>query len=290
MISPSSNAFAKLRNSWLACAIFFFGTLNLSSFFVLQFVDYPIGFTFPIVISYLATALFFGEPKLLLLPFGKFSKPISKFFENFVFGFVLIFVFFLILLFFGVSTNFDNFSLSIFVRSTINIFFSSLNEELIFRGVLFQILLIKKSEPFAISVFSIIFSLAHIFNPAISPISLINIFLASVVISVLFIRTYSFWAPLGFHFGWNFWSAYLIDSNVSGISVGIGFFRTQLSELPQFLFGGGFGIEGGLITTILLVLFGYFAFKKNIPIPEIYSRFLLYRFTGKEHLLRQNTN
>lgn len=129
-------------------------------------------------------------------------------------------------------------------------------EEAIFRGYPFQ-LLVGWIGPVAATVFaSALFSFAHAFNPHASPLALVNIFLAGVMLSVAYLRTRSLWFATAVHLGWNWGMASLLALPVSGLD----FFELPLYRAeslgPYWITGGEFGPEGGLLGTVakLLVL------------------------------------
>src|SRR5690606_12477457 len=74
-----------------------------------------------------------------------------------------------------------------------------------------------------------------------------NIFLAGVLLSVAYLRTRSLWFATAVHLGWNWTMASLLDLPVSGLEM----LNTPLYEPavsgPDWITGGAFGPEGGLI-------------------------------------------
>lgn len=142
-------------------------------------------------------------------------------------------------------------------------------EELLTRGYIYHYLKTKFTAAGAILVTSIIFSMMHIFNPNVTPLALFNIFLAGIVLTLLVLRDGNIWSAVGFHFGWNYTMGIIFASPVSG-GKEEGIIRLSLKGY-ELLTGGSFGIEGGLICTVILALL---------------SAFLLYRNERKEELLQ----
>lgn len=176
-----------------------------------------------------------------------------------------------ILLFIGGFTikNFSIFSLfNFFLVVSIN----AVNEEIIFRGYVFQLFAERRSPYASVLVFSLMFGLAHLANPNLSFLGYFNLFLAGVVLSLMYLRTKSLWLGIGFHTGWNFFQLLLLGSPISGVNYFQGMIRTKIVELPEILFGGHFGIEGGLFTTIVLFLTIFFIARRYKPIPQIEAR------------------
>jgi hypothetical protein len=82
-----------------------------------------------------------------------------------------------------------------------------------------------------------------------------NIFLAGVLMSVMYIQTRSLWLPIFFHFFWNFGIAFFLGSRVSGFYLVDPLFDFNLHAYSVLLFGTeSYGMESGLITTILLLI------------------------------------
>ncbi|MFN3269036.1 MAG: lysostaphin resistance A-like protein [Candidatus Kapaibacteriota bacterium] len=205
----------------------------------------------------------------------------KKSLQHLLFGLLLPLVFFIPLLgllsFWGISLNSITFLNVLYYLYFIG--FAAAGEELVFRGVLFQKLIDKKGEAFAIFVTSLVFALLHLMNPNITLIGFVNIFLAGVVLGLCYVRTSTLWLSIGFHFGWNFWQKFLLNSRVSGLDWGTSIFQTKIMELNPIIFGGDFGIEGGLVTTLFLLISAYIVAKKFIPVPEVYSRILREKYT-----------
>ncbi len=102
-----------------------------------------------------------------------------------------------------------------------------------------------------------VFSALHLFNPHVTPIALLNIFLFGLLASALTLRRGSIWMVAALHSLWNFAQGNLFGIPVSGL-VGMPAPLTtalRTETLPQRLIGGGaFGIEGGLAATAILAV------------------------------------
>lgn len=127
-------------------------------------------------------------------------------------------------------------------------------EEAIFRGYPFQVAVESIGAFGATVIFSAAFALAHTMNPNANLFALVNIFLAGVLLSIAYLRTRSLWFATAVHLGWNWSLASLFDLPVSGLE----FFDTPLYEpnvpAPDWVMGGGFGPEAGLVATIAAAL------------------------------------
>jgi len=127
-----------------------------------------------------------------------------------------------------------------------------LSEELLFRGYAFQTLLRGIGPLLSISLSSVVFALAHISNPNTSLLGFTNIFLVGVLFSLLYLRSGSLWLPVGLHAGWNF-ALLFFHVPVSGFAIPFSTpFLTVLTG-HRLLTGGSFGLEGGVIVSIVLL-------------------------------------
>ena len=152
------------------------------------------------------------------------------------------------------------------------IFIHALNEEFLFRGIVFQALLERFGATITVFGASILFAVVHSFNPNYTAISFINTFLVNILLSVMYIQTRSLWQPIFFHFLWNFSLAVLLGSRVSGFVLAAPIIDLDLHELPVWLFGGKYGLEGGLITTIAISVFLLIVLKWSSVSPYMASR------------------
>jgi uncharacterized protein len=129
-------------------------------------------------------------------------------------------------------------------------------EEALFRGYPFQVLVQWSGAVPATLLLSAAFALAHIGNPNVGGLALLNIFLAGVVLSVAYLRTLSLWFATAVHLGWNWAMASLFDMPVSGITM----FDTPLYDAhvggPAWLTGMEFGPEGGVLGTLAFAAAG----------------------------------
>jgi len=171
---------------------------------------------------------------------------------------------------FEIHENFESYNFKVLAFYSVFIFIMAFKEELIFRGILFQSLRDRFGDVVSIVLMSVIFSFAHFGNPDISMVAAINIVLAGVVLSIMYITTESLWLPISFHFFWNLNQQVILGSDVSGLSFDIEIFKlTAVNSEMSWLFGGAFGTEEGLLTTIIITLLCFISFKINKKNPFI---------------------
>ncbi len=124
-------------------------------------------------------------------------------------------------------------------------------EELIFRGYAFQIM-VEKVGPFAtILPTSVLFGLAHGWNPNSSKLAVANTILWGILLGFAFLRSRDLWLPIGLHFGWNA-TLPLFGVNLSGLTIEVTRYVYRWDLAPIWS-GGDYGPEGGLLTTIFVL-------------------------------------
>ena len=154
--------------------------------------------------------------------------------------------------------SFDGVSSTLSIGLLLLFFFGFLlqgmSEEVLLRSYLMISLKNKTPIVAAVMINSVLFALLHIFNAGITPLSLLNLILFGVFASVFTLVTDNIWGICALHSAWNFTQGNLFGIEVSGSNV----FTTVFSVTPNkdmvLLHGGSFGLEGGLVVTVLLLL------------------------------------
>ncbi len=135
---------------------------------------------------------------------------------------------------------------------------AALAEEVIFRGLPLVILARALGRWPAVVGLAILFGAAHLFNPDITVIGLVNIVLAGVFLGLVFYLPGGLWTATGAHLGWNLTLASLA-APVSGLPLPMPGLDYAPGG-PLWLTGGPFGPEGGVLATgVLLAAIGVVA-------------------------------
>lgn len=129
--------------------------------------------------------------------------------------------------------------------------FAALAEEVLFRG--YPLLKLSKliGKSGASIMMAVGFAAVHLANPSVSAIGLVNIALASLVLSAIFFTRGGLAAAWGLHLGWNAGLA-AFDAPVSGLRFDLPMLDYHWGT-PVWLSGAGFGPEGGAAASIVLV-------------------------------------
>ena len=129
-------------------------------------------------------------------------------------------------------------------------------EEVVFRGYLMTRLAAKKGKWIAIILSSIFYLVFRMSNPSTSKLDLINIFLISIVMSLLYWYFDNILVIAIFHAFWNCISGVVFGFNISGIKVFDTIFTVEAISDKQILTGGSYGIEGSIIATVFFAVLG----------------------------------
>lgn len=126
-------------------------------------------------------------------------------------------------------------------------------EEFMFRGYPLQAFAEGSRRWIAGLLLCLPFTLAHADNPDVTMIGVVNIFLASVILVILYFQTRRLWLPITFHLSWNFAQSWLWGFDVSGIKIDNQLF-TMTPVGSEIVNGGEFGLEGSILSTVLFAL------------------------------------
>ncbi|MBI3896533.1 MAG: CPBP family intramembrane metalloprotease [Acidobacteria bacterium] len=139
----------------------------------------------------------------------------------------------------------------LFLPVTFLFMVSATTEELLFRGYPFQRLVEGSNGWVAIAIFSFLFGYLHAGNPHVTRLSVANTIIAGILLSLAYLKTRALWLPIGFHFSWN-WMLSLLGQPVSGLMMAPMPWKVVASPEYDWLHGGDYGPEGGLLATIVL--------------------------------------
>lgn len=124
---------------------------------------------------------------------------------------------------------------------------AALAEEMVFRGVPLVLLAGILGRAGAGLLLAVLFALAHLLNPGVTPLAVGNIALAGVFLTACFYLPGGLWTATGAHLGWNLGLA-AFAAPVSGLPLEMPLVDYAPGD-PVWLTGGGFGPEGGVLAT-----------------------------------------
>lgn len=141
-------------------------------------------------------------------------------------------------------------------------FIQGMSEEFIFRGYLMTSIGGHHSPLLAIAINSAAFGLAHIGNPGMGVLPMINLVLFGAFASLYMICFEDIWGVSAIHSIWNFMQGNIYGISVSGSGDSESVFRVASASNRSFLTGGEFGIEGSIFTTVVLLAATAFVIRK----------------------------
>lgn len=151
-----------------------------------------------------------------------------------------------------------------FFIATVLMLIIAVSEEMVFRGYLLNNLMDSFDKRLALLISALLFTVAHAFNPNLTVLSIINLFLGGLLLGINFIYTRTLWFAIGFHFSWNFLQGYVLGFAVSGLGED-NMLQQQLKGSPVMT-GGQFGFEGSIVATGLMlaaIALFYFVYERN---------------------------
>jgi membrane protease YdiL (CAAX protease family) len=131
---------------------------------------------------------------------------------------------------------------------------AAVTEELMFRGVLFRIIEGWTGTWIALTLTSVLFGAAHLFNPNATLWGALAIAIeAGGMLTAAYVATRKLWVPIGLHFGWNIAGSAIFSTEVSGNDTPQGLLDATMSG-PLLITGGDFGPEGSVYSVVFCVL------------------------------------
>ena len=130
----------------------------------------------------------------------------------------------------------------------------AIQEEVLFRGFLFQRLRDGLGAWPALLVLAALFTLAHEDNPGMEPatqlVATLDLALGGIVLGLAYLRTRSLALPIGIHFGWNWMQGSILGFAVSGTAAS-GVLHPTILGRSEWLTGGAFGVEASVFSVVV---------------------------------------
>ena len=143
-------------------------------------------------------------------------------------------------------------------------------EEMVFRGILFGVTARALGNQAGIVVSALVFAVAHLPNEGVSLLAVGALLAFGVLQAALYMITGRLWVCIGVHVAWNYSLGQLFSATVSGHAANAGLLRGELAG-DAMLTGGAFGIEGSLITVLLISTAAAFALRRAFAVAGVKS-------------------
>ncbi len=154
----------------------------------------------------------------------------------------------------SIQIEFVQFSIVGFLVFLVFIFIQASTEEIVCRGFAYQRIKRTYNATVAIIATSALFSLGHIFNPGITPLALLDIFLTGVLYALMVHYCDSIWLPMGAHTAWNFTQNVLFGLPNSGLTSTYSFFGLAGDAANGIAYDTVFGVEGTIVAVAVNAL------------------------------------
>ena len=141
--------------------------------------------------------------------------------------------------------------LFLFLASFLLFLAAAVQEEVVFRGMIFRLLERTLGSWIAVILSALSFGAIHLANPHATLISALAIIItAGVILAAIYLLTRSLWWVIGLHLGWNFFEGPIFGAQISGLTTPA-LFHASLTG-PQAWTGGAFGPEAGLVAILIV--------------------------------------
>ena len=127
------------------------------------------------------------------------------------------------------------------------------SEEILTRGWLLNVIAARYRPWLGVLTSVIVFSLLHGLNPNIGPLPLLNLVLFALFAGLYMLWEDGLWGIAAFHSAWNWAQGNLFGMQVSGNEAGATLLQMKVAAGADLMTGGGFGPEGGLAVTIVML-------------------------------------
>ena len=128
-------------------------------------------------------------------------------------------------------------------------------EEALFRGYMLQTLSRSGLAWLGITLTSGFFAIVHLGNPNATWISTVDTIIAGIWFGIAYLKTRDLWFVFGLHLMWNWVLGAIFGIEVSGLTTLVAApLLREIDAGPEWLTGGTYGIEGGIASTIALVV------------------------------------
>ena len=127
------------------------------------------------------------------------------------------------------------------------------SEEILSRGWMLQVIGSRYKPWIGVVISTIFFTVVHLGNAGVNFASVINLLLVSLLLCLFVLNEGSLWFACAWHSSWNW-----MLGNVYGLSVSGHGEKTSIFDLNttgnELISGGGFGPEGSLVTTFVILI------------------------------------
>lgn len=187
------------------------------------------------------------------------ARPFSLYARGFVGGLVLISLGLLWIWLLGAKVEAQPSSAPFLRRLALSLLFlpawmiQGAAEEVLIRGWMLPVFSLRHGVKAGIFVSAVSFAALHVLNPGLTPLALLNLTLFGIFAALYALKEGSLWGICALHAAWNWSLGNLFGLSVSGMEPDFSLLSLRI-EGEQWLTGGTFGPEGGIVVTFLMLL------------------------------------
>ncbi len=141
------------------------------------------------------------------------------------------------------------------------------SEEILSRGWMLQVIGTRYKPWLGVLISTVFFTIIHLGNSGVNPASVINLLLVAFLLCLFVLNEGSLWFACAWHSSWNWMLGNVYGLSVSGSGEKVSIFDLNTTG-NELISGGGFGPEGSLVTTFVLVVV-IFVFAQKIRRKQI---------------------
>ncbi len=127
-------------------------------------------------------------------------------------------------------------------------------EEVLTRGFLLPVIGLRWGVIAGVILSSSLFASLHLFNPSVSLLAILNLFLFGVFAALYALAEESLWGVFAVHSVWNWAQGNIYGLEVSGKQMSTSQLMRWTAIGPDWLTGGSFGPEGGVAVSAVLIV------------------------------------
>lgn len=136
------------------------------------------------------------------------------------------------------------------------------SEEILSRGWMMQVIGARYKPWLGVLLSTALFAILHLGNAGVTILSVINLILVSFLLALFVLKEGSLWFACAWHSSWNW-----MLGNVFGLSVSGQGEKITMIDLNtkgnEILSGGGFGPEGSIVTSVIMI-FAIIIYAKKV--------------------------
>lgn len=126
-------------------------------------------------------------------------------------------------------------------------------EEVLIRGWMLPVFSLRHGVKAGILISAVTFAALHVLNPGLTALALLNLTLFGIFAALYALKEGSLWGICALHAAWNWSLGNLLGLSVSGMEPDFSLLSLRI-EGEQWLTGGAFGPEGGMVVVLLMLL------------------------------------